>query len=183
MAYKDTIRKKILLLLSAGVALGFSRSPAGYFRLLKAVERDWKNLNRQDIYRRIKEFYEDRLVGFTENKDGTMTVVLTDYGKQKVLRYELDDLEIKKPKKWDGKWRVVIFDVPEKFKMAREALRQKLKALGFIELQKSAFVFPYECEDEINFISEVFECGWYVKYLRVSYITNEAELLKKFELY
>ena len=56
----------------------------------------------------------------------------------------------------DGEWRIVIFDIPEKFKKAREALRMKLKELGFLELQKSVFIFPYECEDEINFIVEVF---------------------------
>lgn len=183
MAYKDTARKKILLLLLAGVSLGFSRSPKGYFRILESVAREWKELNRRDIYRRVQEFYEDRLVGFYENEDGTSTVIITDYGKQKALCYKLEDLKIKRPKYWNGKWYLVIFDIPEKMKRAREALRRKLKELGFVELQKSVFAFPYECEDEINFVAEVFEVGRYVRYLKVDYLTNEAELRKKFKLF
>ena len=49
------------------------------------------------------------------------------------------------------------FDIPEKLKRAREVLRDKLKDIGFIELQKSVFAHPFECEDEINFIVEVFQ--------------------------
>ena len=84
-------------------------------------------------------------------------IILTKDGEKKALRFKLDDMKIKKPKKWDKQWRIVIFDIPEKFKTAREALRGKLKNIGFVELQKSVFAHPFECEDEINFIVEVFQ--------------------------
>ena len=48
------------------------------------------------------------------------------------------------------------FDIPERFKKQGEALRNKLRELGFAKLQESVFIYPYECEDEINFIVEVF---------------------------
>src|SRR3990167_2211250 len=65
--------------------------------------------------------------------------------------------------KWDKKWRVVIFDIPEKSRMARDALRRKLKELEFRELQKSVFVHPYECKKEIDFIIEFFNLRHYVR--------------------
>ena len=92
-------------------------------------------------------------------------------------------MEIKKPAKWDGEWRIVIFDIPERFKKAREALRLKLKELGFRELQKSVFIFPYECEDEINFIVEVFLIRPFVRFIRVKSFTNEEQLKIKFNLF
>lgn len=45
---------------------------------------------------------------------------------------------------WDKKWRVVIFDIEEKEKRTRNALRQKLVSLGFGELQKSVYVTPLD---------------------------------------
>ena len=68
-------------------------------------------------------------------------------------------------------------------KKAREALRLKLKELGFKELQKSVLVFPYECEDEINFIMEIFLIRPFVRFIRAKSFTNEEQLKIKFVLY
>ena len=95
----------------------------------------------------------------------------------------MDDIKIKKPKKWDKQWRIVIFDIPEKFKGAREALREKLKELGFVELQKSVFAYPFECEDEINFIVEVFQIRPFVRLVKAGSFTNEEQFKIKFNLF
>jgi CRISPR-associated endonuclease Cas2 len=78
---------------------------------------------------------------------------------------------------------MVIFDIPEKKKRAREALRNKLKDLGFKELQKSVFIHPYECEDEIDFITKVFEIRPYIRFARLDMFTNEEQFKIKFKLY
>lgn len=46
---------------------------------------------------------------------------------------------------WDGKWRIVIWDIPEKRRIARDLLRHKLKWLGFNQLQKSIWVTKKNC--------------------------------------
>ena len=112
-----------------------------------------------------------------------MKLFLQKAGHKKALSFKIDEIKIKKPEKWDGKWRIVVFDIPEKKKAAREALRKKLKDLGFVELQKSIFINPYECEDEIDFIVEFFQTRPNVRYLRVEYFTNEEQLKIKFGLY
>jgi CRISPR-associated endonuclease Cas2 len=183
MALKSETKQKILLLLVAGVALGFSRSPKNYFKILDAVAKDWKEIEKRKLLRIVKEFYENRLIDYKEREDGSIYVVLTKDGQKKALEYQFDELKIKKPEKWDKKWRIVIFDIPEKKKKAREALRDKLKNLGFKELQKSVFVHPYECEDEIDFITEVFEIRSYVRFLRVEAFTNDEQFKLKFKLY
>ena len=183
MKISSEAKQKILLLLLAGVALSFSRSPKNYFKILKTATNDWKAIERDKLYRAVKEFYEERLVDYKEDKNGNVKIVLTKDGKQKALKFEFDEMEIKKPVKWDKKWRIVIFDIPEKKKKAREALRRKLKGLGFQELQKSVFVYPFECEDEIDFIVEVFEIRSYVRFLRVKSFTNDEQFKIKFKLY
>ncbi|MEW5907998.1 MAG: hypothetical protein AB1643_02365 [Patescibacteria group bacterium] len=183
MVIKSETKQKILLLLVAGVALGLSRSPKNYFKILDAVAKDWKEIKKRKLLRIVKEFYEDRLINYQEKEDGTVYVVLTKDGQKKALEYKLDELKIKKPDVWDRLWRIVIFDIPEKKKLGREALRNKLKELGFKELQKSVFVFPYECENEIDFICEVFELRSYVRLLKVKSFTNDEQFKLKFKLY
>ncbi|MBM2817700.1 MAG: phaN [Parcubacteria group bacterium] len=179
---RDT-KQKILLLLLGGVALGLSKSPKGYFKILKSLPKDWRHIKTERLYRIVREFYNDRLVDYREDKDGSIKIVLTKEGQKKALKFKLDEMEIKKPPKWDGEWRIVIFDIPEKLKKAREALRIKLKELGFLELQKSVFVLPYECEDEINFIMEVFLIRPFVRFVRAKSFTNEEQLKIKFGLF
>ena len=178
---RDT-KQKILLLLLGGVALGLSKSPKGYFKILKSIPEDWRQIKTERLYRIVREFYNDRLVDYKEDKDGFVKIVLTKEGEKKALKFKLDEMEIKKPAKWDGEWRIVIFDIPERFKTAREALRLKLKELGFLELQKSVFVLPYECEDEVNFIMEVFLIRPFVRFVRAKSFTNEEQLKIKFDI-
>ena len=167
----------------SGVALGFSRTPRGYFKILKVVPEAWREIERSRLYRIVGEFYNDRLIDYKEDKGGFVKIVLTKEGEKKALKFKLDEMEIKKPAKWDGEWRIVIFDIPERFKKAREALRMKLKELGFLELQKSVLVLPYECEDEIDFIVEVFLIRPFVRFIRVKSFTNEEQLKIKFNLF
>jgi CRISPR-associated endonuclease Cas2 len=182
MVIKSETKQKILLLLFAGVALGLSRSPKNYFKILEGVAKEWKEIERNKLVRAVREFYSERIVDYKEKEDGTVEIVLTKDGRQKALKYQIDEIKIKKTDKWDGKWRIVIFDIPEKKKKAREALREKLKELGFKELQKSVFIYPFECEDEIDFIVEVFEIRPYVRFLRVESFTNEEQFRLKFKL-
>lgn len=182
MALKSETKQKILLLLVAGVALGFSRSPKNYFKILEGVAKEWKEIERNKLVRAVREFYNERVVDYKEKENGIVEIVLTKDGRQRALKYQIDEIKIKKPDKWDGKWRMVIFDIPEKKKKAREALREKLKNLGFLELQKSVFIYPYGCEDEIDFIMEVFEIRPYVRYMVVDSFTNEEQFRLKFKL-
>lgn len=179
---RQETKQKILLLLLSGVALGLSRSPKGYFRILRETQKAWKDIERKRLYTLVREFYNDRLIDYKEDKDGSVKIVLTKEGQKKALKFKIDEMEIKKPSKWDGEWRIVIFDIPERFKKAREALRLKLKELGFLELQKSVFVLPYECEDEINFIMEVFLIRPFVRFVRAKSFTNEEQMKIKFNL-
>ena len=175
------LKKKILLLLLTGLALGFTYTPSRQYKILKAAARDWKKINQEKLKREIRALYHSKLIEVKENPDGSFTYVLTDKGKMKILTYHFQKMKIKK-EKWDGKWRLVVFDIPEKLKVYRNAFREKLKELGFYELQKSVFVFPYPCEDEINFLIEFFNLRKCVRCGILESIDNELHLKKIFGL-
>jgi hypothetical protein len=159
---KDTItspiKKKALLLLAGGFALGLARDSMSQKYIFKALKKDWKEINKKYLYKIVKEFREDRLINYIEKKNGNVEIVLSEKGKRKVLEFDIDNIKINKPIRWDKKWRMVMFDIPEKRRAERNILREKLKNIGFKEIQKSIFVNPYPCLDEINFIVSIFSC-------------------------
>ncbi|MFH1990627.1 MAG: hypothetical protein ABIJ19_02110 [Patescibacteria group bacterium] len=176
------VSKKILLLLQGGLALSLTARPDAYFRVVRQIAKEWKKINERNLREAIKRLYQSKLIDYRENKDGSASLILTDNGKDRILRYEIDKIEIKKPTHWDNLWRMVIFDIPEDKKSGRNALNAKLKELGFYPMQKSVFVHPYECKDEIDFIMELFELTPYVRFLRVKDIDVELHLKEIFRL-
>ena len=125
----------------------------------------------------------DRLIITSQKSNKTFVVELTEKGSRKVREFQFVDLAIKIPKRWDGVWRIVIFDIPNKRNAGRETLRSKIKELDFYQLQKSVWVFPYPCEKEIEFITELFHLYPYVQIIEATKIKNDAKLRKYYGLF
>lgn len=176
------IKRKVLLLLQAGVALSFAGTIPRQLRILDDVAEEWKSINREYLSRIIREFEEEHLVSIEEEEDGTRTVVLSEKGKTRAITFHIDTIVIPKPEQWNGEWYAVFFDIPEHLKKARGALRHKLYDLGFYHWQKSVFVYPYPCRDQIDFVVEFFNIRRYVRHATLTDVTNEIELLRHFQL-
>ena len=174
-------KQKILLLLLGGLTFGYSYIPGRQWRVIKETVKAWKRINEKELQKQINILYRSKLIDKKYNSDGSCSIVLTEKGKIKTLRYKFSEMKIKNDI-WDGKWRMVIFDIPEKIRRGRNALRWKIKELGFHELQKSVFIFPYECKDEIEFIVEYFGLKKYVRYGILNFIDNDIHLRKIFDL-
>ena len=104
---------------------------------------------------------------------------LTTKGETKLHQLELHNYKLEKPRRWDKKWRLLIFDVPEKRRDIRDKIRNTITAVGFMRLQKSVWVYPYNCEDFINLIKADFKIGKNLLYLIVDSIEND-EMIKNF---
>lgn len=174
--------QKILLLLFGGTALAFSYSPSRARRVFRAITSEWKNINRHELQRAISRLYESKLVDYREEKNGTVHITLNRDGERVALRYKCDKVSIPKPKQWDKKWRVILFDIPERRRNLRDTLRIKLRELGLIKLQKSVFVHPHECRNEIDFVIELYGARQFVRFIEAVHIDNELHLKKKFHL-
>ena len=111
-----------------------------------------------------------------------MTVVLSENGKRKALSYNMDTMTIKKSPKWDGRWRMVMFDIPDKRKREREVLRSLLKQLGFVQYQESAFIIPYKCKNEIDYVVEFYNLRPHVRLLEVNSFDDDLVFKKHFNL-
>lgn len=177
----SALKEKILLLLLGGLVFGCSYTSRNQWKVIKTISNEWKRINRKELFSEIHKLYRSKLIKRVDNPDGTLTFVLTDKGKLKALTYNFENMKIEK-KDWDGKWRFIVFDIPEKFRVGRNALREKIKKLGFYELQKSVFVIPYECKNEIEFIIEFFNIRKYVRYGTIDFIDNEIHLKEIFGL-
>lgn len=177
---KSPTKKKILTLLFGGLSLGLAHSPVRQLRVLKQISKEWQKINRKELVRNLRELYDYGYISWKEKSDGVCEVIITKQGIGHVKLLDLENLTIKKKYKWDGKWCIVFFDVPEKERKARNTLREKLRDLGFYEMQKSVFVLPYECKDEINFVVSVLNIKPYVQYAEMTNPTNELELRQFF---
>jgi phenylacetic acid degradation operon negative regulatory protein len=81
---------------------------------------------------------------------------------------------------WDGKWRVIIFDVPERFKEDRRRIREALRRNDFYPLQKSVWISPWRLSDELHEHFVEWKLKGHILYLLTETIDEEAKVLKKF---
>lgn len=109
--------------------------------------------------------------------DGRGFVRLTIAGKNELEKLEASEYKISIPKKWDRKWRVIIFDIKEERKNLRVKIRRTLTSLGFKRLQDSVWIFPYDCEDFITLLKADFKIGKDMLYLIVEKIENDKIIM------
>ena len=107
---------------------------------------------------------------------------LTPLGQEKLRLWEFADFKLNRPKRWDKKWRVIIFDIPEKLKRVRNRLIILMRQAGFERLQDSVWVYPYDCEDIITLLKIDFRIGKHLLYLIVEELENDKHLRKCFGL-
>ena len=107
---------------------------------------------------------------------------LTPKGEAKLRQLELHEYKIKKPKQWDKKGRVLIFDIREERRPLRDKIRRTLITIGFVRLQDSVWVYPHDCEDLITLLKADFKIGKDVLYMIVDTIENDVWLKKHFSI-
>ena len=179
--YSPETKKLLVYLLIGGlVVIGSLLDPKLPHKLLKAYFKE-KSFDRKKFKRSLLYLKKRKIIKVSETKDG-LQLKLTVKGVKTAKYYQLDNLQILTPEKWDGKWRVVIFDIHEEKKLGRDALRRKLKQLEFYQLQKSIFCHPYPCENEIILLRETYKIQPYVKILIADKLENEDIIKKLFNL-
>lgn len=152
---KSEITKDIFKWLATASAICIAAtSPYFSINLTRNLGK-WRQYKRRNVY---DAFYNLRKQGCINivNINHQVRISLTEEGKKKAGWLQIDALKIKKPKRWDGNWRLVIFDIAQLKKLYRDSFRGKLKELGFSPLQKSIWVHPFECGDEIELLRNFF---------------------------
>ena len=126
--------------------------------------------------------YGFRRYKFVRHTRENNSYTLTSKGEKKLQHIFIDEVIIKASERWDGKWRLVMYDLPIRFKKARNAFRWKLKDLGFFQFQKSAWIYPYPCEGEVLFVADFFGVRTYIEILEIGKVLNDSKLKAHFGL-
>ena len=120
------------------------------------------------------------LVVFVE-EGGKRYAHITEKG-ERAIQMETEKVKIAKKRKWDRRWRVVIFDIPEKRKSVRASLRRFMDEYGFVRLQDSVWIYPHDCEDLIALVKANFRVGADVLYMIVERLERDQYLREHFSL-
>lgn len=108
--------------------------------------------------------------------------IITTSGIKKAAHFKIRSTRIARQKIWDKKWRIVMFDIPEKKKTARRAVNHALKGLGCVQYQKSVFVTPFPCEKELDLVGDYFEIRKHIKLILADKIEGDDILKKTFSV-
>ncbi|MDO8552298.1 MAG: CRISPR-associated endonuclease Cas2 [bacterium] len=116
-------------------------------------------------------------------KNGKKWIEITDAGRRALLlEHEKARLDVIQGKRWDKRYRLVMFDIPQKRKNTRDSVRRLLRECGFLRLQDSVWVFPYDCEELIVLIKSDMRLGKDLLYVIVDSIENDGWIKKHFGL-
>lgn len=138
-----------------------------------------RSIDRSEFLTKIRYWRRQGYIEyFVEGKE--RYVELTPKGARCLKEISKGEIEISRPKKWDGKWRVVIFDVPENEKRKRDVLRDELRSLGFYRIQMSVYVHPFECTEVIREISSRLNIKRSVLIMISEIIENEKKIINAF---
>lgn len=143
-----------------------------YWEYYQAIERDIKDAKvRRKIYQQI--YHMERFGYFEKNgfSDKALEKLRKLKEKNEVVRV-----------KWDKKWRIVIFDIPEKRRSARDLFRESLKQLGFKLLQGSIWVNPFGDLNEVHALIKEQNIERYVVFIAADKISNDLLYKQKFDL-
>lgn len=107
---------------------------------------------------------------------------LTQKGEKYAALLGEGKLRPKKTKHWDKKWRLLVFDIPERYRRQRDQIRLTLVSLGFYKLQDSVWVYPYDCEDLITLLKVDHKIGKNLLYVVADAIEYDQRLRSHFNL-
>ncbi|MDP3947946.1 MAG: CRISPR-associated endonuclease Cas2 [bacterium] len=178
---KDTLLQLAIL---GGVITIAATSPYFLHQVAKIYFKEKAKEAMRNRARKLRELEHRKLISFKQLPDHSVRIEFSQKGKTLVRHYNLEDMRLQRPPKWDGTWRLVMYDIPTQHNQARDAFRKKLRQMGLYQLQKSVWISPFDCRKELEFLSEVFELDFdkYICYLTVPSLPREQELRKFFDL-
>ena len=174
---QDIVLKSLFLAAAVGVMVAAPNSARRLRYFQKYLEKRDTKLDRRisQAFTRLKE------KGLVEKKgDGMFR--LTKKGEERAATLQMFDLTSRPLLRWDRKWRIIIFDIWERRHAVRNRLRELLKRNGFVKIQNSVWVYPYDCEELFAFLRTHLSLGRGILYIVADEIEGDSRLRKYFNL-
>ena len=181
---KLSIRNALLLGLAGGATVLASTilGPTAFVGFVALGTPQGKRLPEPRLKRSLHALVNSGYVEWKTNGDRKY-LEITNKGQSHLRKRRIGNYEVPKSKRWDGKWRIVMFDIKETRRVDRDLLRDELEAIGFYRFQNSVWVYPYDCEDLITLIKSDYRLGMSVVYIIAEEVENDASLRKHFNLF
>lgn len=128
------------------------------------IDKYLKSLDKRDAARTLRHMKYRKLITVRE-RGGDYEYKLTDKGRDRYERLVLDELAIKTPASWDGKWRLVVFDIPVGLRKQHDECLRQLKQMKFLMLQHSTWVHPFDCEKEMGVLLHTLKLESYASFI------------------
>ncbi len=174
------VKTLLALLLVAGTVTIAAVAP-NIFTVFGRLSRRRMFFERKSV-KKAHEYLQKKSFVVSHKETGRYRIELTDKGRGNALLSAFRGLSIKEQSPWDGMWRVIIFDIPDKKKWARDTLRRGLREMGFLQMQKSVFVSPYPCEEEVEFLTAMCDVAGHVRLIRTDTIIHDYDIRTFFSL-
>jgi len=174
-----------ILAVGSGILLISLTSPLCGAKLVEMGVKSYfskKRFEKEKFLRNLTSLQKRKLINYKKSKPGILELKITKNGREEFMRYKIDGLKLKTLPKWDKKWRIVMFDIPHGFKKARDAFREKLKGLNFYPVQKSVFITPYPCEDEIDFLASFYNIRDFILIFYADRFEGEEKMKNYFKI-
>ncbi|MBI2025406.1 hypothetical protein HYT04_01300 [Candidatus Kaiserbacteria bacterium] len=177
---KRDIQSAVLAVVAVAGFIAFAATAGNAIQLLDYLPKEKYNLRYQ------MKSAAGRLVakGYAVwiERDGKKFLRITPAGR-KAFAFEQAKVALKnQKKKWDGRWRMVVFDVPERRRRVRIRLCAVMREIGFVRLQDSVWVYPYDCEDFIALLKTELKIGKDVLYAIADTIEHDKAIRRHFAL-
>lgn len=176
-AKRNQIQKVILETIKIGGMLSMAVLAPNVLGAMEKLGLIPHKRQRELIRRSVDRMYAQ---GLLKHSGGGLR--LTEEGKKRLRILELKLFRPQKPLRWDGKWRVLIFDIPEKRRKLRDEIRRTLLGNGFIRIQDSVWAYPYDCEDWVSLWKGELQVGKEMLYLIVDSLEGDSVLKRDFRL-
>lgn len=179
---KELVKLTMKEILLSFVDVGMKINEICGYRVHRQIARDYFRSRDADKINLAKKLWELEKHGYIKRylREKEHIIELTPIGEEKALKYLADEFRVETPKTWDKKWRLVIFDIPKDKKLLRDILRTRLKRIGFHQLQKSVFIYPYDCWEQIKALKYIYGLGAYLQYIVAENIETEIDLIDYF---
>jgi CRISPR/Cas system-associated endoribonuclease Cas2 len=151
-------------------------------QMLRLLEpKRWKIQNpRYRVNETLRRLVKEGSIILVQADGEPLTVKLTEKGKQRFKELQLQKTSSREL--WDGKWRVVLFDILEERRKMRRRLREQLVHIGFRKLQNSVWIYPYECEEILALLKVDLKFGRDVLYFVTDKMEGDEYLRRMFSL-